>query len=84
MPVPLRFERPGALLVEYRRPREGPNTYLVWVPNSSFICFTGKEVVKRTKWFKSLATGAALREWIDAIEAEEVKRNGDITVGAAA
>ena len=64
----LRFEKPGALIVEYRKAREGPNSYLVWVPNASFICLSGDEVVRRTKWSKSLETGAALRAWIDSVE----------------
>ena len=76
----LKFEKPGALFVEYRKAREGPNSFLVWVPNASFICLSGDEVVRRTKWSKSLETGAALRAWIDSVEGVN---DAEITVGAA-
>ena len=76
-----KFEIPGALLVEHRKAREGPDFYVVWQPGTAYVCMTGCDVVKRSRWLKSLPSGAALREWIDSIE--NVKPNGDVTVGAA-
>jgi len=81
MATQLKFQKPGALMVEYRRAREGPNNFLVWeAPGRSYICMTGADVIRETKWTKGTETGAALREWIQSVE--EVK-NGDVTVGAA-
>ena len=82
MAASLKFEKPGALKVEYRRAREGPNSFLVWeAPGRSYICMTGKDVIKQTRWTKGTETGASLRAWIEAVE--EVK-DGDVTLGAAA
>ena len=82
MAASLKFEKPGALKVEYRRAREGPNSFLVWeAPGRSYICMTGKDVIKQTKWTKGTETGASLRAWIESVE--EVK-DGDVTLGAAA
>ena len=82
MAASLKFEKPGALKVEYRRAREGPNSFLVWeAPGRSYICLTGKDVIKQTKWTKGTETGASLRAWIESVE--EVK-DGDVTLGAAA
>ena len=82
MATSLKFEKPGALKVEYRRAREGPNSFLVWeAPGRSYICMTGKDVIKQTRWTKGTETGASLRTWIEAVE--EVK-DGDVTLGAAA
>ena len=81
MAVSLKFEKPGALKVEYRRPREGPNSFLVWEPDKSYICMTGEDVIKFTRWTKGTQTGASLRTWIEAVE--EVK-DGTVTLGAAA
>ena len=82
MAASLKFEKPGALKVEYRRAREGPNSFLVWeAPGRSYICMTGKDVIKQTKWTKGTETGASLRTWIESVE--EVK-DGDVTLGAAA
>ena len=64
----LKFEKPGALFVEYRKAREGPNTYLVWEPHKSYICMTGADVIKETRWTKGTETGAALRAWIESVE----------------
>ena len=80
MATALKFERSGALFVEYRKAREGPNSYLVWEPHKSYICMTGADVVRETKWTKGTETGAALRAWIQSVE--EVN-DGDITLGAA-
>ena len=80
MATSLKFERSGALFVEYRKAREGPNSYLVWEPHKSYICMTGADVVRETKWTKGTETGAALRAWIQSVE--EVN-DGDITLGAA-
>lgn len=80
MATSLKFERPGALKIEYRRAREGPNSYLVWEPHKSYICMTGADVVTETKWTKGTETGAALRAWIDSVE--EVKDDA-VTLGAA-
>ena len=68
MATALKFERSGALFVEYRKAREGPNTYLVWEPHKSYICMTGADVVRETKWTKGTETGAALRAWIESVE----------------
>ena len=82
MATSLKFEKPGALKVEYRRAREGPNSFLVWeAPGRSYICMTGKDVIKQTRWTKGTETGASLRAWIESVE--EVK-DGDVTLGAAA
>ena len=67
----LRFEKPGALQVTYRRPREGPSSFLVWEPNKSYICLDRAQVLKRTGWSKSTQTGASLRAWLDTIEAQD-------------
>ena len=66
--------------MEYRKAREGPNSYLVWEPHKSYICMTGQDVIRETKWTKGTETGAALRAWIQSVE--EVN-DGDITLGAA-
>ena len=71
MAVDLRFEKPGALKVTYRRPREGPNSFLVWEPHKSYICLDRAQVLKRTGWSKSTQTGASLRAWLDAIEVQD-------------
>jgi hypothetical protein len=68
MAINPRFERPGALLVEYRRPREGPPSFLAWEPGKSFICLTSKDLLRAVKWPKYTATGAKLREWLDHLE----------------
>ena len=62
------FRRGDALSITYRKPREGPPSYLVYVPPASFICLTGKDVLKAVKWPKYTQTGAALREWLDGVE----------------
>ena len=64
-----KFHKSGALSVEYRRAREGPNSFLVWQPHKSFICLTGKEVIAETKWTKGTETGDALRIWLEETEA---------------
>ena len=82
MAASLKFEKPGALKVEYRRAREGPNSFLVWeAPGRSYICMTGKDVIKQTKWTKGTETGASLRAWIESVEGV---KDGDVTLGAAA
>ena len=65
----LRFIKPGALTVEYRRSREGPNSYLVWEPHRSYICLNSAAVVKATKWSKSTQTGVSLRAWLKTMDA---------------
>ena len=62
------FRRGDALLITYRRPREGPPSFLVYVPHASFICLTRQDVLKAVKWPKFTPTGAALREWLETIE----------------
>ena len=62
------FRRSDALWVQYRRPREGPASYLVYTPGKSFICMTGKDVLKAVKWPKYTETGLALRVWLDEVE----------------
>lgn len=62
------FRRDNALWVQYRRPREGPPNYLVWVPHKSFICLDRSSLLKAVKWPKYTATGIKLREWLDEVE----------------
>ena len=64
------FRRDNALWVQYRRPREGPPNYLVWVPHKSFICLDRSSLLKAVKWPKGTATGIKLREWLDSVEQE--------------
>ena len=71
MAVDLRFRKWGALEVTYRRPREGPNNFLIWMPNWSGIALTREELLKKVNWSKTTQTGASLRAWLDAIEAQE-------------
>ena len=70
MAVDLRFRKWGALEVTYRRPREGPNNFLIWMPNWSGIALTREELLKKVNWSKTTQTGASLRAWLDTIEAE--------------
>ena len=63
-----KFERTGALSVEYRKAREGPNNFLVWEPNKSYICLTSKDVLDSTKWGKGTQTGLDLRAWLQSID----------------
>ena len=62
------FRRDGALTVQYRRPREGPPSYLVWEPGKTFICMDRSSLLKAVKWPKYTATGIKLREWLDEVE----------------
>ena len=62
------FRRGDALWITYRKPREGPPNYLVYVPPASFICLTGQEVLKAVKWPKYTQTGTALRNWLNEVE----------------
>ena len=64
----LQFIKPGALTIHYRRAREGPNSYLVWEPNRSYICLTKEAVLKATKWGKGTETGLALRAWLEVMD----------------
>ena len=71
------FRRGNALWITYRRPREGPPSYLVYEPGKSFICMSGNDVLKAVKWPKYTATGLALREWLQTIE-ENTQQEGEI------
>ena len=62
------FRRDGALTVQYRRPREGPPSYLVWEPSKSYICLDRSSLLKAVKWPKYTHTGVRLREWLDEVE----------------
>ena len=62
-----KFHKPGALSIEYRLAREGPNSYLVWQPHKSYICLTAEDVVKQTKWGRGTETGLRLREWLSEL-----------------
>ena len=64
------FRRGGALTVQFRRPREGPPSYLVWEPGKSYICMDRSSLLKSVKWPKYTATGIKLREWLDSVEQE--------------
>jgi len=66
------FIRANALSVTYRKPREGPPSYLVWEPHKSYICLTKSDVLKAVKWPKYTPTGIALREWMDEMEGVSV------------
>ena len=68
---PREFRKPGALLVQYRKPREGPPSFLVWRPDSSTICMDRKALLTHIKWPVKTPTGDELREWLDELEAEE-------------
>ena len=48
------FRRSDALLVRYRKPREGPASYLVYEPGKSFICMTSKDVLKAVACVRKL------------------------------
>ena len=66
-----RFERTGALKIEYRRAREGPNSYLIWeAPGRSYICLTAEDVIKQTKWTRGTETGQRLRDWLCEVGTE--------------
>jgi hypothetical protein len=62
------FRRDGALTIQYRRPREGPPSYLVWEPGKSYICLDRSSLLRAVKWPKYTQTGARLREWLDEVE----------------
>ena len=62
------FRRDGALIVQFRKPREGPPSYLVWEPNKSYICMDRSSLLKAVKWPKYTQTGTRLREWLDEVE----------------
>ena len=62
------FRRDGALTVQYRRPREGPPSYLVWEPGKTFICMDRSSLLKAVKCPKYTQTGVRLREWLDEVE----------------
>ena len=66
------FRRANALSVTYRKPREGPPSYLVWEPHKSYICLTPADVLKAVKWPRYTPTGLALREWLDQQEGVSV------------
>jgi len=70
-----RFERTGALTIEYRRAREGPNSYLVWEPHKSYICLTAEDVIKQTKWTRGTETGQRLREWLSDLAEKSLLEN---------
>ena len=62
------FRRDGALVVQFRKPREGPPSFLVWEPNASYICLDRSSLLKAVKWPKYTQTGTRLREWLDIVE----------------
>ena len=64
----VRFEKPGALMVEFKRMKEGPDHFLVWTPGKSQICMDRKAVLRAVKWPIKTATGDALRAWLDEIQ----------------
>ena len=74
---PAEFRRDGALSIQYRRPREGPPSYLIWEPGKSYICLDRSSLLKAVKWPKYTATGAQLREWLDAVE-DATPQEGEI------
>ena len=68
---PKEFRKPGALFVQYRRPREGPPSFLVWMPGTSTICMDRKALLKHVKWPVKTQTGDELRAWLNELEAEK-------------
>ena len=76
---PKEFRKPGALFVQYRRPREGPPSFLVWRPGTSTICMTRKELLRFVKWPVKTATGDELREWLDELEEAEAPEAPELT-----
>ena len=71
------FRRSDALWVQYRRPREGPASYLVWEPGKSYICMDSKAVLRAVKWPKYTPTGAELRAWMEEVE-ESTPQEGEV------
>ena len=67
MNVPV-FLKQNALAIQYRRPREGPPSFLVWEPGKSYICMDRSSLLKAVKWPKYTETGTRLREWLDEVE----------------
>ena len=63
-----KFSRHGALWIEWRTPREGPSSFLVWEPGKSYICLDRSSLLKAVKWPKYTSTGIKLREWLDEVE----------------
>ena len=70
------FRRSDALWVQYRRPREGPPSFLIWEPYKSYICLTAEDVIKQTKWTKGTETGMALRTWLEDVQ-QSTPREGE-------
>ena len=68
----VRFEKPGALVVEYKRAKDGPPHFLVWTPGTARICMDRKAVLKAVRWPVKTATGDALRAWLDEITASSL------------
>ena len=64
----IRFERPGALLIDYY-PRAEPPYWLIWRPNTSCIRHDRKALLKEAKWPPKTPTGDELRAWLDECEA---------------
>ena len=62
------FLKQNALAIQYRKPREGPPSYLVWEPGKSYICMDRSSLLKAVKWPKYTETGTRLREWLDEVE----------------
>ena len=62
------FRKEGALCIQYRRPREGPPSFLVWEPGKSYICLDRSSLLKAVKWPKYTETGARLRQWLNEVE----------------
>ena len=67
MNIPV-FLKQNALAIQYRKPREGPPSFLVWEPGKSYICMDARSVLKAVKWPAYTATGKRLREWLDEVE----------------
>ena len=64
--------------MQYRRPREGPPSFLVWKPDTSTICMTRKDLLRFVKWPVKTATGDALREWLNELEEAEAPEAPEI------
>ena len=67
MNIPV-FLKQNAIAIQYRRPREGPPSFLVWEPGKSYICMDRSSLLKAVKWPKYTQTGTRLREWLDEVE----------------
>lgn len=66
---PAQFHVPNALFVERSLHKDGPSpVYVAWKPHTSRLFYDKKSLLKFCAWPKSLATGQALRDWLDSFD----------------